>query len=143
VSPIATATAPSTTTGSSPIATPGAPGGSGLEGTKWDLVSFGPKGAEKQVIAGSTVTLEFQDATRLGGNGGCNSYGADYQAEGNTLAVSSIVSTMMACADDKVTQQEAEYFQALQKAGEYQISGDQLVITYDNGAGTLTFTRQS
>jgi heat shock protein HslJ len=145
------AAAPSPTTGVPATGTPGAaatatmsPGGSSdLDGTKWTLVSFGPKGAENPVVSGSKVTLEFEQPGKLGGTGGCNGYGADYQVEGNTLAVGAVVSTLMACADEAVNQQEQQYFRAIQAAGEYQLSGDQLVITYDNGAGVLTFAPQS
>jgi DNA segregation ATPase FtsK/SpoIIIE-like protein len=71
---------------------------------------------------GDRVALFFEQPGKLGGTGGCNGYGADYQVEGNTLAVGAVVSTLMACADEAVNQQEQQYFRAIQAAGEYQLS---------------------
>ena len=45
----------------------------------------------------------------------------------------------MACADERVTEQEQRYFQALESAGRYELDGNQLRIWYDNGAGLLVF----
>lgn len=43
-----------------------------LAGTSWLLASLGPLGAERDVLAGSRVTLLFQAGGNAGGNAGCN-----------------------------------------------------------------------
>ncbi|MCI0576435.1 MAG: META domain-containing protein [Chloroflexi bacterium] len=119
-------------------------GGEGdLANTQWSLVSMGAPGAEAPVVAGSTITLAFEAAGQATGSGGCNSYGGEYRVEGNTLSFSNVASTLMACLDEAVMAQEAQYFQALETAGEFELAGDTLAIWYDGGQGVLNFARAS
>lgn len=119
-----------------PLGTPGA--GTGLESTLWNLVSFGPAGAETPLIEGSTISLILAGGEG-GGFGGCNTYGVAYQIEGQNISFESITSTKVACTKDGVTEQEQQYFQALESAGTYELQGNQLRITYDDGAGVLIY----
>lgn len=117
----------------------GIPGvGAGLENTPWSLVSFGAPGAETPLIEGSMITLLLADG-QAGGFGGCNSYGGTYQVEGNNISFGGITSTLVACATESVTEQEQRYIQALQSANSYELEGNQLRITYDDGEGLLVF----
>ena len=111
---------------------------SGLENTLWSLVSFGPPDAQQPLVEGSTITLLLAGG-QGGGTGGCNTYGATYQVDGNKITFSEIIRTERACEDERVTEQEQRYFQALETASEYQVESDQLRITYDNGNGLLIF----
>lgn len=110
--------------------------------SQWKLVSFGKSGAETPVLTGSTITIEFDEKDRVGGSGGCNAYGASYETKGNSITFKDLISTLMACVDERVNQQEQQYFKALQSATEYKISGDNLVILYDEGQSTLNFVKQ-
>ena len=131
--------APGTGNGPTPTGPPGA--GNSLANTAWVLVSYGAPGAETPVVAGSTVTLEFEAGDQSGGSAGCNSYGGRYQVDGDAISFSEIVQTLMACEDEQVMQQEAQYLAALETAGQFEISGDSLAITYDGGQGVLNFVR--
>lgn len=116
---------------------PGATGDeTGLEGQQWNLVSFGPEGSETPVAEGSMVTLTLENG-QAGGSGGCNSYGTPYQLRGEEITFERVTSTLMACAEEAVTQQEQVYFQALETATLYEVQDNRLVITYDGGV--LTF----
>ena len=110
--------------------------------SKWNLVSFGKKGAETPVIQNSAITLEFAENNQVGGSGGCNSYGAKVEVQGKTLTISEIVSTLMACVDDQVMEQETQYFTALQGVSNYEISGDNMTIFYEDGQSQLNFVKQ-
>lgn len=112
----------------------------GLENTQWNLVSFGAPGAEQAVMEGSGITLMLAGG-QAGGYGGCNSYSSTYQVEGNMITFAEITRTLRACADDSITEQEDRYLAALSSASQYQIEGDQLLISYDNGNGVLIFER--
>jgi hypothetical protein len=107
-----------------------------LENTHWSLVFFGPEGAENPVIAGSLITLILVDG-QAGGFGGCNAYSATYEVEGESLSFGEITSTLIACADEQMTEQEQQYFTALQTISSYVLEGNQLRIMYDGGV--LTF----
>lgn len=123
-------------------ASPTAPsqaGGGNLTNTQWELVSFSEQGVETPVVAGSTITLEFGEDGQAGGSGGCNSYGARYEVRDGSLSISEIVSTLMACVDEQVMEQERRYFEALGAAIRHEISGDSLTIWYGDGEGELNF----
>lgn len=114
----------------------------GLENTQWNLVSFGTSGAEESLVEGSSITLLFGGG-QAGGFGGCNTYGGIYQVDKNIITFGELVRTEVACADEKVTEQEQRYFQALQSAMQFEVDGDQLKITYDGGNGVLVFDAAS
>jgi heat shock protein HslJ len=103
-----------------------------LENTHWSLVSFGPAGAENSLTEGSMITLILVDG-QAGGFGGCNAYSATYQVEGGSLSFDEITSTLRACTDEQITEQEQQYFEALKTAGSYVLEGNQLRITYSDG----------
>jgi putative lipoprotein len=112
-----------------------------LANTQWRLVSFGAPGAETPVVEGSAITLEFKAEGEAGGSGGCNSYGGQYQVQGDTLSFGDVMSTLMACVDEGISQQEQAYFQALQTVGRFELAGDQLTIWYNNDQGVLNFVK--
>jgi heat shock protein HslJ len=109
-----------------------------LENTHWNLVTFGPAGAGVPLVEGSTITLLLADG-QAGGMGGCNSYGGTYEVENGNISFHEITSTLRACADQRVTEQEQRYFQTLETAESFELEGNLLRITYDNGAGMLVF----
>jgi heat shock protein HslJ len=111
---------------------------SSFENTHWLMVSFGPIGAEKPVVEGPSVTLLAAD-DKVGGSGGCNSYGGAYEITGDQLSFHNINSTLMACVDAQIMQQEQRYFEALQSAGTFEVKDNRLTITYDSGQGVLEF----
>lgn len=120
----------------SPLGTPG--GEVGLENTAWNLVAFGAPGAETPVVEGAMITLLLA-AGQAGGFGSCNSYGGTYQVDGNNISFGEITSTLVACANDDLTQQEQRYFEALEAASSYELDGDQLRLLDANGEGLLIF----
>lgn len=112
-----------------------------LANTSWMLVSYGPADAPTEVAPGSQVTLQFEGETNAGGSAGCNSYGGQYQQQGSTVSFNEVVSTLMACADAAVMEQETQFLTALQTTGEFELSGDSLTIFYNNGQDALNFNR--
>lgn len=119
------------------------PGGQNpsLANTSWVLKSYGDPNAPTEALPGAQVTLQFDDAGAAGGSSGCNSYGGMYKQEGSTVAFSEVVSTLMACTDAGVMDQEQRYLGALQSTAEFELSGDTLKIFYNAGQGVLSFTR--
>lgn len=111
-----------------------------FENTHWSLISLGPVGAEKPIVAGSNITLLAADG-KFGGYAGCNSYGGAYEVTGDQLSLHDINSTLMACTDEQIMQQEQRYFQALQSAGRFAVGDNRLTINYDNGNSALVFEK--
>lgn len=117
------------------------PSESDLVSTNWRLLSL--DGTEvNATTGGQAITLEFISATEAGGSGGCNSFGADYSANSDTGAVSftNLISTLMACEANGVTELEGQYFEALSAAMTYIRSGDSLTIS--GGGHTLVFVKE-
>ena len=112
-----------------------------LTNSQWKLVSYGKSGAETPVVEGSSITLDFEAEGQVGGSGGCNSYGGKYETQDNNLTIRDIVSTLMACADEQVTQQEQRYFDALKTATRFEITEDKLTIWYGDGQNRLNFVQ--
>ncbi len=115
----------------------GAAGGTtNLDGSSWQLTEYGQEGSLTTAIGESTVV--FGPGDKIGGNGGCNSFGGTYTFDGTTLTVSNLASTEMACADNALMQQESAFTGALAQATGLTIDGDTLTITYPDGI--LRFT---
>jgi heat shock protein HslJ len=110
-----------------------------LPETQWRLTCFGNTNAPSPVIHGTTITLKFRADGKVGGNGGCNSYGGDYQVRGDRLSLSGIISTKRACVQQEAMRQETQYFEALGSVGKFKLSGGQLTIFYDEERGALNF----
>jgi putative lipoprotein len=112
-----------------------------LAGSSWQLVSFGPVGATTPVVRETPITLEFGEDGQAGGHSGCNSYGGTYTVQNDSLEFGEITSTLIACADPSVTEQEQQYLQALDTASRFSIENDTLTIWYENEGSVLNFTR--
>jgi heat shock protein HslJ len=119
---------------------PGA--GNELANTQWKLESFGPASSPAPVLEGADITLGFDGAGQAGGSGGCNSYGGSYQVQEGVLSIGAINSTLRACVEESLNQQEGLYFQALQSAGRFELSPERLTLYYNNGEGVLVFVRE-
>lgn len=107
-----------------------------LNGTSWSLGAID----ETPTLQGILVTLTFADG-QVSGSSGCNSYGGSYKVNGEKITIRSLVSTLMACQDIDIMEQEQTYMQYLQNAQTYQIDSDQLQIATIDGK-VLVFTLQ-
>ncbi len=110
-----------------------------LADTQWTLVSMTRDGVTKTPAAGRNVTLAFSRDGKVSGNSGCNSFGGNYETQGEVLKISALVSTLMACAENDAMEFEAAYVEALQNAQLYEKRGAELTITFANGNGKLVF----
>ena len=112
-----------------------------LADSAWTLVSFATEMGviQTRVEVPSTLTfpVEGERTGKLGGNGGCNRYFADYTLTGNRLSISPLGSTRMMCSPAQMAQ-EARFFQALSTAERYKLNNGELLIIYVGG--TLRFT---
>ena len=108
-----------------------------LENSHWSLVAFGPPDGE-QPIAGSNITLLMADG-QAGGFGGCNIYGTTFQVDGGMISFEQVTSTLRACADQNMTDQEQRYFQDLASVSRFERTDNLLQLMDDAGNPVLTF----
>lgn len=101
---------------------------------KWELVSMTRDGKSIPLI-GKAITLNI-DKNKIGGNGGCNSYGGSFSQKGKEVTFSEIFSTKMWC-DNAPT--ESQYFQTLTESVHYEMKNGQLVLTDEKKENILIF----
>jgi heat shock protein HslJ len=110
----------------------------GLVGTSWELTQINGS----PVLPNTTITLNFDAEGRVGGSAGCNNYGGDYSLANGGIQFGMLFSTMMACMEDGVMQQEQDYLALLESMTTYVFSDATLTLTADDGR-TLFFTRST
>lgn len=92
--------------------------------TEWQLERID----ESPVLAGTEITLAFDDTGRLFGNAGANNYFAGFERNGaNGLLVSPVASTQMYLAEPAgLMEQEGRYLTLLQAVDAFRLVGDRL-----------------
>lgn len=94
-----------------------------LIGTCWVLVSMDD--ADPRDVA--ETTLCFEEAGRINGDGGCNSYFASARFEGERLSIGQVGATRMACTP-ALMDQEQRYFTHLADVRRWSMESGQLVL---------------
>jgi len=111
-----------------------------LTNTEWLLEDLG--GTSVNIInSPQKPTLRFVNTERIGGQGGCNFYSANFQIDGNRFAVSQVISTKRACIAPQAQQQENRYFRALENAQQISLEGPYLRIYSEGLDEPLRFSR--
>lgn len=111
----------------------------GLAGSAWNLVTI----HGQPIVQGSTPSLVFdKEKGQVSGNGSCNGFGGDYTTEGDSLSFGPLMSTLMACVDNGISEQESAYLTALQAVTRYEIKDGQLHLFGKDGQETLVFKAQ-
>ena len=108
----------------------------GLDGSAWEWIEL--DGAPP--IAGTTLTIAFEEGS-AGGAAGCNTYGASYRLQDESLTFSEIASTLMACMEPGVMEQESAFLAFLRDARTFAVKDDFLYI-YNEAGRALMFKPQ-
>ena len=83
-------------------------------------------------LKGTKLTVKFAEG-QISGSSGCNSYGGAYQVNGEKISTGPIATTLMACVDPGVMEQEQTFLAYLQDAKTYNLSEGQLLIFRSDG----------
>ena len=104
----------------------------------WKLVSITGANVEFVLTEDVEITLVFTPDGRVAGSGGCNRYFSAVElGEPGTLSLGPVGSTMMACPQ-QVMAQEQQFLMALQEARQYRLAGNRLELNFGDD-GVLTF----
>jgi heat shock protein HslJ len=103
----------------------------------WKLTTFGPVDVQVPALTSVEAGLTFNEDGTMTGNSGCNGFSGRYTVEGDQITFSEIVSTLMAC-DEPVMQQEEVVYQVLTDTASFEIEGTTLTITKNDNM--LVFT---
>jgi heat shock protein HslJ len=97
-----------------------------LNGTAWMLTQL----QGKSIMSPPIPTLIFKDG-QVSGNASCNSFGGSYQRGwGDALKFGQLMSTLMACVDPSVMEQEGKYLGVLGQVAKYRVENNHLYL-YD------------
>ena len=84
------------------------------------------------------ITATFGPGTQLGGSGGCNEYGGSYVVEGDTIAFSDVISTLIGC-EGAVGQREGTFFATLDGVESWSVADGELTLSGAAGTDPLVF----
>lgn len=93
-----------------------------LNGKNWQLTTIN---GETINTDESTIVFDFEK-NRVGGKGGCNSFGGTLTVNGNEIKISQIISTKMFCENGSDV--ENKYLSTLEKVTKYKTSDDKLQL---------------
>jgi heat shock protein HslJ len=109
-----------------------------LDGTSWVLFAYG----KTKPIDGTRITAEFMDG-EIRGSAGCNSYFGSYKIDGNSIEMSEIGATLMACMEPEgIMEQEQFIMSFLSDAQEYRLDDGQLQIYRLDGEALVFISNQ-
>lgn len=113
-----------------------------LEKTLWTLVNVEgqPLPAELTLTAFFEPDPAVSGTGTISGNSGCNQFGGSYQITDNSLSVSELFTTMMAC-EESAMDVETAYIQALSTSQTFAITGMNLVVSSEQGVLTFSASR--
>jgi len=116
--------------------------GSALTEGQWLVTGYNNgQQAVVSVAAGSAPTAVFGTDGTVSGNATCNNFSGPYKIDGDKITIGPLASTMMACASEELSAQEAAYLAALQSAATYQVRGATLDLRTADDALAVTFTK--
>ena len=113
-----------------------------LEGVDWTLHDLGGQPAVGDDPARLPSIRFDADSGRASGSGGCNRIAGPYTRDGDSLRIGPLISTRMACADDRLTRQETDFLAALDGTRSYRIEGDTLTLRGDGTAAARLVARR-
>ena len=114
--------------------------GASLEGTDWTVTVMADTADETVSALTPRPTVSFDDNGRLSAYAGCNRMAANATLVGDTITVSPIMSTKMACPE-ALMKTDMALAAALARANGFSVSGETLVLLADNGAIVLKAKR--
>lgn len=103
----------------------------------WKLTSYGSAASNVLVEEGTEAGLTFKEDDTVAGHTGCNGFGGNYTVEGEQITFSEIVSTLIACEEPLMLQEEA-VLKVLTDTATYKIEGNTLTLTNNDTILVLT-----
>lgn len=103
-----------------------------LEGTTWELITYGVEAQPTKANAERPTTITFDDG-EVNGMGPCNRYSGVFETRDNEMMIELQAITRAACGDRELDVEEQEYFDALGNAQRYDVIGQRMKIEYGKG----------
>ena len=107
--------------------------------TQWLLEDLGGKG----VVDRAQATLAFPAENKVAGNASCNRFFGAVEIKGEAIKFGGLGSTRMACLNEAISKQEANYLKALENAETIRLEGPYLLIQSKGLDRPLRFTQMT
>lgn len=109
-----------------------------LSQTSWILQDLAGSTGFVSPPQGTTLTAQFLTG-KITGSGGCNTFSGTYiEGENQTLTISKLATTMMAC-DPPVMELESQYLTLLEETGSFSIANNQLTLLNQAGQTSMVY----
>jgi heat shock protein HslJ len=109
---------------------------SDITGT-WNIVNYAAADALKTPVKGTKPTLDFHSDGTLTIETGCNTGGASWRANGTSLTITSLRSTLMGCLEPPgIAEQEVAIFSALPRTASVDLGKTDAVL-FDHAGSAL------
>lgn len=90
---------------------------------------------------GAKITMRFYDDGVVSGSASCNTYTAQYALSGEGLTISQSASTMMACTDQQLMEQEQRFLDLFAATTTFDFAEDGGLILYTNDRRKIAANR--
>lgn len=107
-----------------------------LQGQEWTVVSL----AGEPVLPEPRITMAFAETGGLSGLGSCNRFNAEYKITGEGLSIGKGMSSMMAC-EDPVMKQEQLFLELLERVSRFSIAADSNLTLHTDQDRTISARR--
>jgi len=122
---------------SQPAALTESPSLEALDGSRWLLRSWSGHSDSERL---RSIELQFE-GSRLGGEGPCNIYNAEFKLDSGGISVGAIAATKRGC-EPEISQLERDWFDALGKLQRLELKDGSLVLEGSDGL-RLAFERDA
>ena len=109
-----------------------------LVNTQWILLGYSEAGDFNLSEPGTAITASFSEDGNIAGFGSCNAYAGPYEVDEDQISIGPLAATTSFCEES--SDQEAAYLAALESAETFNIFGQRLSITFNEGDSQLVFT---
>ena len=108
----------------------------------WKLISYGDAAKTTPAIPNVDTSIKFDSNGQISGNVGCNSFGGNYEVNGDKITFSSIMSTLMYCEETSSQEQAILSIFSDNANLKIQMNGETLTITSADGASVVNLARK-
>ena len=106
----------------------------------WKVVSYYSGNAITSVLGDVEMTTSF-GTDLVSGFSGCNTFTGGYEVTGENIKIGPLASTRMACIEQEVSDQEAQYLAALELAQTFAVTGSRLDLFREGGTFAATLEK--
>ena len=115
----------------------------GSRGSEWRLIKWVANGAERPIVADSSVTIAFDPSGKIAGNASVNRFSGTYRfdVDGRLEWPRAGFALTRMAGPQPLMEQERAFLESLRRTTLYRADGQELVLESRSGATVLTFTR--